>query len=314
MISVTQLAVGYLCYYLHPIYLLYAFSFVFRMRFYLVLEDRETMNAFLKKLKKDIVSTTTCSIQNREVVAGYFVGKQCFGFIETSYDDVKVSMFCKPAYYTYLKKVDDVKHEATNKESLKTTVVSKIDTFMRKGSFKNFYYVKVKLDLSHVVALGDQSQIIHEIVKVYEAHGRASIFIDGVTNAGKSTIGYLVAKELRGSYCHNFNPTDPGDFLTNLVVESLWDNEGPLVLVLEEADEMIKKIHNNTVGLNHKMPTSVHNKTTWCSFLDDMIFYRKIVLIMTSNTLKQELDALDPSYLRKGRVHAHFCMPTPIEF
>jgi ATP-dependent Clp protease ATP-binding subunit ClpA len=58
--------------------------------------------------------------------------------------------------------------------------------------------------------------------------------------------------------------------------------------------------------------TSVYNKTTFNSFLDDMVFHKNIILIMTSNTSKEKIDQIDPSYLRQGRVNTYYKMITPL--
>ena len=88
--------------------------------------------------------------------------------------------------------------------------------------------------------------------------------------------------------------------------------EAPLIIVLEEVDILINNIHESTVRQNKDVPTSVHDKTTWSSFLDDMIFYKRLIVIMTSNTSKESIDALDTSYLREGRIHANYTMPNKL--
>ena len=45
--------------------------------------------------------------------------------------------------------------------------------------------------------------------------------------------------------------------------------------------------------------------------MDDLIFY-KIILIFTSNKSKQDIDKIDPSYLRQGRIDEYFYMDKPI--
>jgi hypothetical protein len=45
--------------------------------------------------------------------------------------------------------------------------------------------------------------------------------------------------------------------------------------------------------------------------MDDLIFY-KIILIFTSNTSKQDIDKIDPSYLRQGRIDEYYYMDKPI--
>ena len=118
------------------------------------------------------------------------------------------------------------------------------------------------MDLSHISPLGDQSVILSSIMDIYKNHGRATVFLHGITGAGKSSMGYLLAKELNGIYCHSFNPTDPGDQLSTLIVDVQRDDE-PLILVIEEVDTMIQTIHKNKFQKHVEIPISVYNKSTW---------------------------------------------------
>jgi hypothetical protein len=178
----------------------------------------------------------------------------------------------------------------------------------------------MKVDVSQINPLGCQGNIVTDIVKQYKERNRFIAFIHGTTGTGKSTIGLLIAKEMRGSYCHDFNPTEPGDSFKNLLRDTeSYDNDnniqsssGPLVIVMEEVDTMIKNITEGTIFRHKNVMTSVHNKTTFNSFLDDMVFHKNIILIMTSNTSKEKIDEIDPSYLRKGRVNAYYKMVTPL--
>jgi hypothetical protein len=43
-----------------------------------------------------------------------------------------------------------------------------------------------------------------------------------------------------------------------------------------------------------------------------MVFHKNIILIMTSNKKKEEIDALDLCYLREGRVNAYYDMSRQI--
>ena len=306
------MVLGYLAYYMSPMYMMYGLALMMRWQYFHIIEDRETMNCILKKLRKEVWSTAVYAVQNRTVIGGYFAGKRCMGLVEISYEDPKLYIFCGQTFYEYLKETPALV-VSVSAPSLprKPNQLAKIDVFVRKGSYKNFFYNKLKLDLSHVTPLGDQQEIVSNIVALYDKMGRATVFLDGVSNAGKSTIGFLIAKEMRGAYCHTFNPTEPGDHLTTLTMEHMFD-DGPLVLVLEEVDELLRKVNTGGIIMSKDIPTLVHNKSTWSSFLDDMIFYKNVVLIMTSNTPKSDLDALDPAYLRSGRVHASYTMPNVI--
>jgi hypothetical protein len=264
-------------------------------------------------LKKDVVmSWCTKIMNNKELLCGFFISRKCIGYIDNNtYDDPKIHLMATQEYYNQL---------ITQKEEIfipmlqqePQTENKKIETLLRYGQYKNFYYRTHKLDLSHLTPIGHQIHIVDQIIQLYNEKGRATIFIDGISHAGKSSIGYLVAKRLNGKYCHTFNPTDPGDQLNILVLDADLD-EYPLIIVLEEVDTLITNIHNQNIVYNKEIPILVHNKSTWSSFLDDMFIYRKVILIMTSNTSKKELDNLDTAYLREGRVHEYYSMPTKLD-
>ena len=76
-----------------------------------------------------------------------------------------------------------------------------------------------------------------------------------------------------------------------------------LVIVIEEVDRLIDAIHRGTITAIKPHMLEVRNKATFNTFLDDMYMYLNVILIMTSNTKVADIDAMDPSYLRNGRVH-----------
>jgi SpoVK/Ycf46/Vps4 family AAA+-type ATPase len=141
------------------------------------------------------------------------------------------------------------------------------------------------------------------------------VFLHGICGAGKSTIGLLLAKELKGSFCHTFNPTNPGDSLHNLVREAEveYDEKRPLVIVIEEVNTLIRQVHANEITLHKNVQTSVYNKSTYNTFMDDMALYKNVVLILTSNESVDEVNAIDPCYLRTGRVDAWYSMMNEID-
>ena len=309
MFSLQQFMVGYVIYYLNPMYLMFLACYFFDYKYYYILEDKETTQYIMKRLNGHILSSCTKFSKGKEITSGYFCGWKCIGYMDNStYEDTKIHIITKSVFYDYLIKHNE-QYEAP--VIIPHQEISRLEVFIRKGTYKNFYYTCLRLDISHINPIGDQSYIISDIIDIYKQNGRATVFIDGVSYAGKSSIGYIVAKQLGGKYCHSFNPSDPGDQLSTLTSDVSIE-DAPLVIVLEEVDVMIQNIHADTLKPNREIPTSVHNKTTWSSFLDDMIFYKRVIMIMTSNTLKSELDKLDPSYLRKGRIHEAYSMPNQL--
>jgi Cdc6-like AAA superfamily ATPase len=186
----------------------------------------------------------------------------------------------------------------------------------RAGSYTNIYYRSTQIDMSSIEPIGDQLYIVEDIVNKYRARQRLVVFVHGVTGAGKSTLGLFVAKQLSGLYCHTFNPSEPGDTFENLLRDTETmdeDEKKPLIVVIEEANEMIKAAHTNEVTLHKNVTTQVKSKGTFNTFLDNMMFHNKVILILTSNQSKEEIDTLCPSYLRRGRVNAYYSMMNSLE-
>jgi DNA mismatch repair protein MutS2 len=80
------------------------------------------------------------------------------------------------------------------------------------------------------------------------------------------------------------------------------------LLLIDEFDVILDKIHNNKITMHADMPTEVYNKTTWNTLLDDINIklYPYVIIILTSNLSKDEIDLkYDPSYIRNKRVNIY---------
>lgn len=308
-LSTKQMFIGYICYYLNPMYLLLSIIYLFKCKYYIINGDKETTSEIIKKLMPTIGYSHIKHSNGKDVPTGYFWSLKCMGYIENNnnheYD--RIYIITNPAFYKELTQLTEVSftNEVTDIPTTKE-VQSKIIVYIRKGGFKNFYYQSTKLDISHIHPMGEQAPILTNMTDIYKQNSRGTFFVHGITFAGKSTLGYLLAKQLGGIYCHSFNPTEPGDRFSTLMVDIERDDK-PVIIILEEVDIMIKDIH---VGIkkNNEVPILVYNKTTWSTFLDDMVFYKNVILILTSNTSKEKIDSMDESYLRKGRIHASYSM------
>jgi len=76
---------------------------------------------------------------------------------------------------------------------------------------------------------------------------------------------------------------------------------------MDECDTLIDNIHNKNVVLHKDIPTSVMDKQSFNSFLDqiDIGLYYNMILLLISNKSREEIHKKynDWSYLRDGRVH-----------
>lgn len=307
MLSIKSMIFGYIFYNLSPEYLFFLIYYFFKIKKYIISGDKEVTNALMKKMSNHIIYTEVTHNNGRNHPSGLFIGNKYYGHIEIK-DGTTITLYAKEETYDSLMEQETVEIEIINEVKTKP-IKNKINVFIRKGSYRSLYYSSMRLDLSHINPIGEQQSVIDSIKNIYTKNDSASVFINGVAGAGKSTIGYLLAKELNGSYCHTFNPTEPGDYLSNLIADIRVDDE-PVIIVIEEVDIMIQNIHKG-LDKNNEIPIEIYNKTTWNNFMDDLIFY-KIILIFTSNKSKKELDKIDPSYLRKGRIDEYYYMNTSI--
>lgn len=295
-----QMLLGYVVCFINPLYVvLFLLSFC-RIRYYVLCENREVIQSILKRFK--IQTPFTKRIQEKDISFGLFYGYGYVGYLSADREQ-EMHLLTIPSFYEKMLEMPaNIPMPLMN-----NTERSWIQVYIRKGTYKNLYYCPFKMDLSHISPIGDQGPILEQIIELYKEQQRATIFIHGQSGTGKSSIGYLLAKQLKGFYCHTFNPSEPGDQLSSLIVDMQRDDE-PIIIILEEIDTLLFAIHKNEIVKHPEIPISVYNKSTWSSFLDDMIFYKNIIVIMTSNTTKEGIDKLDDSYLRKGRIHASFTM------
>jgi len=322
-----QIAFGYLMYTITPYLgeLLFVVLNLLDIKYYIISGDKENYRKTVKQLETGTRSFAIRHMGGRDYPSGYFLGTRCAGYIENrgSYDeDNKVYLLATTPFYKALTNGVTVKIKSDTPQETDgllsnpaedTVLQEKIKVYHRAGTYKNFYYRSLTLDVSHINPLGDQVAIVADIVRLYKTKGRATVFIHGVSCAGKSSIGYFVAKAIRGHYCHTFNPTEPGDLFPLMIYELLQgDADTPAVVVLEEANEMIRAVHTKTTLQVPEIPTPVRDKGTWVTMLDDMILYKNVIMILTSNESKEAIDKLDVAYLRAGRIDSVYDMPTVI--
>jgi len=298
---------------------------VFFLRFanlylYKIRYDIDSHGDIITLLNKEVLTSTISIFKSRKISSGFFVNSKSIGYINAfdcySLSDLKITIITTPKYFDYLTKRKEVtiRGEHDIKEIIKSESNS-IYIYNRYGSYSNFNYSRLLLNLKNLEPLLCQEPVLYEIVSEYKRKEQVVVFIEGVPCSGKSSIGYLVAKQINASFCHTFNPTVPGDNFNNLITQIRENDiakESPIVVVLEEIDILLYNIHHNKLVENPKISISVKDKSSWCSFLDDMFLYQNIVLIMTSNKSKSEIDMMDSAYLRKGRVNLYFTMNTPI--
>ena len=282
------------------------------IRYFIIRNDEDKVKSVYKILEKKTVASKFSFQYGKLYPSGIFLGWNCIGYL-TSCDrnsgaSAEIHIFTSNSFFNKIITEETVipRFEGKPSEQQNLKVLSK------SGSYTMTYYSSRSLEVSSFIPHGDQAMITREIIDLYRKKARATVFLHGVCGAGKSTVGLLIAKELKASFCHTFNPFSPGDFLHSLVRDAETDADNPLVVVIEEINTLIRVIHENKGILHKDVRTHVYNKSTFNTFLDDMPLFDNVILILTSNESKEALDSLDPCYLRKGRVDLYYYMMTPL--
>lgn len=289
----------------------------FGIGYFIIRNDEEKVRKIFKILEKSTVSSAIAFQHGKLSPSGTFIGPHCIGYytVSDNNDGTSGQIHIITTHAIFSKMIQS--DECVFNPNTNTTIAKKqiISFFSRLGTYSNIYYTERNLDVTSINAEEEQADIISEISSIFKKKGRATVFLHGVSGAGKSTVGILMAKELGGSFCHTFNPSNPGDSLHSLARQAeIADNDGkPLVIVIEEVNTLIRAAHTNQIKLHKDIQTLVYNKSTYNTFFDDMILFKNVVLILTSNESAEEISLLDPCYLRKGRVDAYFSMMKPLE-
>ena len=175
--------------------------------------------------------------------------------------------------------------------------------YTRNGSFSNVYFRKRTVNMTSVNPRPDQTEIMDTICDHQKKRGHTVVFLHGPPGTGKSMIGLLLAERLGASYCNTLKPWQPGDTLADLYAEADPSSEKPLVVAMDEFDGALVAIHAG-IPPNKYIPITVGDKAGWNKFLDeiDRGMFPHLVLVLTSNRDPAFVRALDPSYIREGRV------------
>ncbi len=181
--------------------------------------------------------------------------------------------------------------------------------FDRVGSFTNVWFKRRNIILPEVEPRPEQTAVMDAICAHQEKRAHTVVFLHGPPGSGKSMIGIMLARRMGAAYCNTLKPWQPGDMLADLYAEAEPTAEKPLVLAFDEFDGALMAIH---VGIpSHKaVPISVSDKAGWNKFLDeiDRGMFPHLVLVLTSNRDPAFIRALDPSYIREGRVDLTFAV------
>ena len=183
----------------------------------------------------------------------------------------------------------------------------------RSGSFWNLKYVKELYIFCKKQLYPNQEIVINKILDIYKEKKYCSCLLYGEPNTGKTRTAYYLADCLLNSSANiksvyivtSWNPTAPNDSFMGVKNAISPSATSPLIIVLDEIDIMISRIHNGEIKLPHApMPVEFLTKSDWNKFFDnfDYEIEKHIIIVTTSNKPIEYFDELDPSYMRDGRI------------
>lgn len=251
-------------------------------------------------LSKQVSSRSTILINGTDP-SGFFFGRWYLGYIhetESHQGNKSTEVYLLCTNNQYKKLTDNNKPQSSPSDT-------PIKIWERTGNFFRINYAVRELNLGEREVRENQMTAIEKIKEKFNQRGHAVVYIHGVAGTGKSMTSLLLARDISASYCMSFNPTDPGDNIADLYAKVAPTKANPLVIVLDEVDIILEKIHTNSVPMVKYIPVAIKDKTSWNMFFDtiDLGMYRWLIVIMTSNKSPEWVRGqLCESYIREGRV------------
>jgi len=255
------------------------------------------------KMKKFLKKVSYASIWTNDEPEGWIYGKWFVGYVHVVSGERKDT---RDLWIVSTKKFYD--SEIQQNEVSDTGKSNTITYWVREGMFWNLTYSSRQLALPKKEIRSKQSSAIKQIMTMYDAKNYAVCLLYGKAGGGKSmTVQYLCAELLKTKksvhFCETLCLHEQGDNFDSFYNKISPSEESPIVIVFEEVDGIIEKLHGGKIEQKH-IPVQVKNKTDWNSFLDkfDREIYPHVILLMTTNKSAEYFDELDPSYMREGRV------------
>lgn len=194
----------------------------------------------------------------------------------------------------------------------------KFSMYSRDGSYDNLYYQPSSVDIVTGGERPFQTTVIDSILSIFDEKKHAVVLLSGPPGCGKSAVykqlirRLALAKKHKSSFTNEWRMCDPGDKFSSLHTRVSPEEDQPFVVLVDEVDGILKRLGGQGITPHKNYPIEVKNKNEWNSFLDgvDAGFYKNTIFLLTTNLTLAQIDELDSSYTRGGRVDARFEVDT----
>ena len=292
-------------------------QFFFSYNLYIV-DNKEIKVKIMKNIKKYICF---CYDENKDPLR-LIIQKSWFPsyliYVTDSTYESRVWIFTKEKTLNHLLRDNYTKKEIIlNKECIpsndseETLLEDDCITYLCfSGEYGNFYINERQINLKNLHCYLEwydyQELLFKNIMQFYKRNNFCKIFLNGQPGKGKTFFAYLMAQKLNCYLTDEYNPIDPGSSLDTLYhrARKISPNK-PLILVLDEADILLTKIHYQKIQYHKNLKSEIYDKSTWNQFLDKIEFglYPYMIVLLISNKEKKEIDYMDHAYLRNGRIN-----------
>ena len=306
--ATTLLSLGYLATFIGqiPWTLIFLLTQIFGVRMY-TLKTREECVRIQKRIGNN------CSNTDGEKGFGYAVGFWYIISITVDKSDhgdhYSVWMIATSATY---KMLTEEKHISTVQGPYIGTNGSlqefyQLSIYERVGTYYNPWLKRRTLPVLSKTPRPEQELVIDTIRQHYAKEKHSVVYLYGPPGSGKSLIAVFLALSYKGSYCNSVKPWQPGDTLALIYSEAEPTEDKPLVLVFDEFDTALVRIHEG-IEPHKSQPIQIADKTGWNQMLDEfqLGMYPNMILVLTSNRTPEFIREMDPSYIREGRVDLTF--------
>ena len=192
-----------------------------------------------------------------------------------------------------------------------TTPCSNITYITKRGEYGYFEYgtriVNLESMTNHktLAFYNTQKQLFRTIMNFYKNNHFCKVFLSGQPGCGKTFFAYLMAQKLDCYLCDVYKGNEPSSNFNEIYTRTRVSSEKPMIVIFDEVDIMISEIHNNVNTEHKKYNKEIHDKTSWNSFMDKIEYgmFPYVIILMTSNKIRKDINKYDISYLRDGRVN-----------
>lgn len=267
----------------------------------------------IKHIKKTFIFSLSTQYINGEISpSGIIIGKEYLAYVKTD-DIVKRNDIVTGYIITiwsrceYLESLSGDIENGIENEIDDQTNSNMITLWRHTGYFKDSSYESfdVRFGLDSFI---EQEQIINIIIEMANSSDlngygwRLSVIISGPPGSGKTEIGKLLTHKIKGTLCDDFRPTQAGENFSSLIKIIKPTKKKPLILVLDEWDTAINSIHNKSIKEHEFLVTPVTDKCTYNQFMDRLCELDNTIVLFTMNSKFEDIDKLDKSYTRCGRI------------